>query len=102
MMFLDGPDAKPSESIHLIFACEKVRADHPMPAPSLSTIDDPAGFRVISLEALVHMKLLSNGDKDRTHLRDLIGGGLVDRSWLAKLPRVLSERLRGILDTPDS
>jgi hypothetical protein len=48
------------------------------------------------------MKLLSNRDKDRTHLRDLIGVGLVDRSWLAKLPLVLAERLRGILDTPDA
>ena len=101
-MFLDGPDAKPSESIHLLFAGEKVRADHPFPSPQLSTIDDPAGFRVITLEALVQMKLLSNRDKDRTHVRDLVGVGLIDRSWLAKLPPVLAERLQGILDTPDA
>src|SRR5687767_14306810 len=31
-MFLDGPNAKPSESIHLLFAGEKVRAEHPLPA----------------------------------------------------------------------
>jgi hypothetical protein len=48
------------------------------------------------------MKLLSNRDKDRTHVRDLVGVGLVDRSWLAVLPPVLAERLAGILDTPDS
>ena len=101
-MFLDGPDAKPSESIHLLFAGEKVRADHPLPAPDLSTIDDPAGFRVVTLEALVQMKLLSNRDKDRTHMRDLIGVGLVDRSWLAKLPPLLAERLEKVLDTPDA
>ena len=101
-MFVDGPDAKPSESIQLLFAGEKVRADHPLPAPCLSTIDDPAGFRVITLEALVHMKLLSNRDKDRTHLRDLIGVGLIDRTWIAKLPEILAERLQGILDTPDA
>jgi len=101
-MFLDGPDAKPSESVHLLFAGEKVRAEHPLPAPSLSTIADPAGFRVITLEALVHMKLLSNRDKDRTHVRDLVGVGLIDRSWLVKLPPVLAERLQGILDTPDA
>ncbi len=94
------PDA--SESIHLLFAGEKVRPDYPLPSPDLSTTVDPAGFRVITLEALVHMKLLSNRDKDRTHVRDLIGVGLVDRSWLAKLPPVLAERLAGILDTPDS
>ncbi len=102
MMFLDGPAAKPSESVHLLFAGEKVRADHPLPSPTLSTIEDPAGFRVITLEALVEMKLLSNRDKDRTHIRDLIGVGLVDRSWPGKFPVVLAERLQGILDTPDS
>ena len=101
-MFLDGPDAKPSESIHLLFAGEKVRADHRLPAPDLTGIDDPAGFRVITLEALIHMKLLSNRDKDRTHVRDLIGVGLINRSWLAKLPPELAERLQGILDTPDA
>ncbi len=101
-MFLDGPDAKPSESIHLLFAGEKVRADHPLPAPGLSVIDDPAGFRVITLEALVHMKLLSNRDKDRTHVRDLVAVGLVNRGWLSKLPPVLAERLGAILDTPEA
>lgn len=101
-MFLDGPDAKPSESIHLLFAGEKVRPDHPLPSPDLVATDDPAGFRVITLEALVHMKLLSNRDKDRTHVRDLVGVGLIDRSWLAKLPPPLAERLQGILDTPDA
>ena len=101
-MFLDGPDARPSESIHLLFAGEKVRAEYPLPAPDLSSIDDPAGFRVITLQALVHMKLLSNRDKDRTHVRDLVGVGLIDRTWLPVLPPLLAERLQGILDTPDA
>jgi hypothetical protein len=101
-MFLDGPDAKPSESIHLLFAGEKVRPEHPLASPDLATIDDPAGFRVITLEALVHMKLLSNRRKDQVHVEDLIGVGLIDRSWLARLPPVLAERLQGILDTPDA
>src|SRR5262245_31653293 len=92
-MFLDGPDAKPSESIQLLFAGEKVRADDLLPSPDLAAIDAPAGFRVITLEALVLMKLLSNRDKDRTHLRDLIGVGLIDRTWLARLPPVLAQRL---------
>ena len=98
--FLDGPDAEPSESIHLVFAGERFRPEYPLPSPNLSTIDDPAGFRVITLEGLVRMKLLSNRDKDRAHVRDLVGVCLVDRSWLAKLPPLLAERLKGILDTP--
>jgi hypothetical protein len=101
-MFLDGPDAKPSESVHLLFADEKVRDDYPLPSPSLTTITDPSGYHVLMLESLVQMKLLSNHDKDRTHVRDLISVGLIDRTWLAKLPPVLSERLQGILDTPDN
>jgi hypothetical protein len=44
---------------------------------------------------------LSNRDKDRTHVRDLIAVGLIDRSWLTALPPILAERLEGILDTPD-
>ncbi len=101
-MFLDGPDAKPSEAVHLLFAGEKVRAEHTLPSPDLDTIDDSAGFRVITLEALLHMKLLSNRDKDRAHVRDMIGVGLIDRGWLARLPPLLAERLQGILDTPDA
>jgi hypothetical protein len=100
-MFLDGPNAKPSESIHLLFAGEKVRPEHPLPSPDLSTIDDPAGFHVLPLDELVYMKLLSNRRKDQVHIQDMIGVGLVDRSWLAKLPPVLAERLQKILDTPD-
>ena len=47
------------------------------------------------------MKLLSNRDKDRTHVHDLIGVGLIDRNWLGALPPVLAERLARILETPD-
>jgi hypothetical protein len=100
-MFLDGPDAKPSESIHLLFAGERVRPEYPLPSPDLTTIDDPAGFRVITLEALVQMKLLSNRRKDLVHVEDLIGVGLIDQSWVVTLPPPLGERLQGVLDNPD-
>jgi hypothetical protein len=101
-MFLEGPNAKPSEAVHLLFAGEKVRAEHPLPSPDLTTVDDPGGYRVLTLEALVQMKLLSNRRKDQVHLEDLVRVGLIDRSWLARLPPVLAERLQGILDTPDA
>src|SRR5688572_6007683 len=100
-MFLDGANAKPSESVHLLFSGERTRPDHPLPAPVLETQDDPAGFRVLVLEHLVVMKLMSNRDKDRTHVRDLVGVGLIDASWLGRLPPVLAERLQHVLDTPD-
>jgi hypothetical protein len=102
VMFRDGADGKPSEAVHLLFAGEKIRPDHVLPAPEIQTVNDPANFRVIALEALVAMKLMSNRDKDRTHVRDLIGVRLIDRSWLTKLPPELAERLKQILDTPDA
>jgi hypothetical protein len=101
VMFRDGAEGKPSEAVHLLFAGEKTRADHPVPAPEIQTVEDPAKFRVLTLESLVAMKLMSNRDKDRTHLRDLIGVGLIDPSWLTKLPPELAVRLKQILDTPE-
>jgi hypothetical protein len=47
------------------------------------------------------MKPTSFRDKDRTHLRDLISVGLIDESWLIKLPDELAARLQSLLDTPD-
>ncbi len=101
-MFRDGIDGKPSDAIHLLFAGEKMRPDHLLPAPEIETVDDADNFRVIALESLLSMKLMSNRDKDRTHLRDMIGVKLIDESWLAALPPVLAARLQQILDTPDS
>jgi hypothetical protein len=102
VMFRDGAQGKPSEAVHLLFSGEKTRPDHLLPAPEVKTVDDPANFRVILLESLVEMKLMSNRDKDRTHVRDLIGVGLIDASWLPKLPPELAARLKQILDTPDA
>ena len=101
VMFRDGARGKPSEAVHLLFAGEKTRPDHLLPAPDIQTVDDPANFRVLALESLVEMKLMSNRRKDQVHIQDLLGVGLIDRSWLSKLPKELADRLMKILDTPD-
>lgn len=100
-MFRDGTESMLGEAVHLLFAGEKTRADHLLPAPQIQTVTDPADFRVLILESLVTMKLMSNRCKDRVHVQDMIGVGLVDASWLVKLPAPLAERLKEILDTPD-
>lgn len=100
-MFLDGPNAKPSESIHIVFAGEKVREDYLQAAPDVDNFERPTTFRVVPLESLVGMKLTSFRDKDRTHIRDLIGVGLVDASWTSRLPPDLAQRLQGLLANPD-
>jgi hypothetical protein len=102
IMFRDGEEGKPSEAVHILFTGEKVRADHFLPAPEIETVSDPANFPVIALESLVLMKLMSNRRKDQVHLQDMIGVGLIDHSWLTKLPPELSVRLKHIMDTPDA
>jgi len=102
VMFRDGPEGKPSEAVHLLFAGEKTRPDHLLPAPEIQTVEDPANFHVIALEPLITMMLASYRNQDHMHLRDLIGVRLIDASWLAKLPPELAGRLRQILDTPDA
>jgi hypothetical protein len=101
VMFRDGAEGKPSEAVHLLFAGEKTRPDHSLPAPEIRTIEDPANFRVITLESLVVMKLLSNRRKDQVHIQDMIAVRLIDPSWLTKLPPDLAVRLKQILDTPE-
>jgi hypothetical protein len=56
---------------------------------------------VFALESLIVMKLMSNRRKDQVHVQDMIGVGLVDSSWLSKLPPELAGRLKQIMDTPD-
>ncbi len=100
-MFLDGPNAKARDAVHLVFAKEKVRPEYPLPAPDVTESEQAADFRMLTLDALVRMKLTSFRDKDRTHLRDLIDVGLLDGDWLDRLPPELSSRLKQLLDTPE-
>lgn len=100
-LFVERPNGKPSEGVHLLFAGEKVKSTDPVPAPEVTESARAPAFQVLNLEALVRMKLVANRDKDRTHVRDLIGVGLIDATWPDRLPDVLAERLRQILADPD-
>jgi len=100
-MFLNGPEAKARDAVHIVFASEKVRADYASAAPDVSESEETETFRLLSLDALVRMKLTSFHDKDRAHLRDLMGVGLVDASWLERVPPALRTRLQELLDNPE-
>jgi hypothetical protein len=100
-VFLDGPAARPSRAVHILFANEKVRPQEPAPNPDVSESEESGLFRVLSLEALVRVKLTAFRLKDRVHLLDMIGVGLIDARWLARLPQVLGDRLRQLLENPE-
>lgn len=100
-MFLDGPDAKARDAVHIVFAGEKVRPDYPLFSPDVAESAHLGAFQALSLEALVRMKLTAFRDKDRVHVRDMIDVGLVDASWVERLPAPLGRRLQELLEDPD-
>lgn len=101
-LFLEGPGAKARDAIHVVFADERVRPDYPLPAPPVTSGERVDGVSVLALSALVTMKLTSYRLKDRVHVMDLIEVGLVDATWLERLDVSVRDRLKELLDNPDS
>lgn len=99
--FIDGPQGKPSGGVHLLYAGEKVRQDDEHTLPQLDESERAVDFQVANLEALMRMKLIAWRDKDRTHIRDMIGVGLIDATWPARFPPPLGDRLQQLLDDPN-
>jgi hypothetical protein len=87
--------------VHVIFSGEKVRPTDLAEIPDVADSVSFTNYRVISLQGLVTMKLISYRDKDRTHLRDMIDVGLIDATWPAKFPGELGTRLQQLLDDPN-
>src|ERR1051325_8736137 len=100
-LFLDGAGASPRDAVHIVFASEKVRPESPVPSPDVIESEAADQFRLVTLDALIRMKLTAFRDKDRTHLRDLIEVGLLDTSMLDRLPAELRARLQILLQTPE-
>jgi hypothetical protein len=100
-MFLDGPEAKARDAVHVVYAGEKVRPEYVLPVPDVLESEETSGFRLLSLESLVRMKLTSFRDKDRMHLRDLLEVGLIDAAWRNRFPPPLADRLGELIDHPE-
>ncbi len=100
-MFLDGPDAKARDAVHVVFAGEKVREEYSEPVPSINEFAIDKEVRTLPLEALVRMKLTSYRLKDRVHLLDMLSVGLIDETWPVKFSKELGDRLQALLDDPE-
>jgi hypothetical protein len=97
-MFLERSDPNPRKAVHLLWSGEKVRPEYSLPSPAVDEREMlEENTPVISLAGLVRMKLMSNRDQDRVHLRDLISVGLITRDSLAALPPDLASRLDALL-----
>lgn len=100
-MFLDGPNAGPRQAVHVVFAGEKIKEHDPVAAPAVEESGEtniPEYYRVVTLDALVRMKLTSYRLKDKVHVIDMLDAGLIDAGWGDRLPPVLSERLREMIE----
>ena len=101
-MFIDKATVgEVRDAVHVLIAGEYVREGDLAPAADVSDSERGDNYRVLSLEALVRMKLTSYRDKDRTHLRDMIEVELIDPSWCDRLPPELAARLQHLFDTPE-
>ncbi len=101
VVFLDGPDGKPSQGVHILLAQQKVKITDITPTPRIDQVIIINGKRIVEFEALVRMKLNSYRRKDQTHLLDMIGVDLIDPSWPSRFEPPLNERLQALLDDPD-
>jgi hypothetical protein len=101
-MFLDGPNGRPKDAVHVLFAGEKVREEYATASPDVAESEPADQFQVVALEALVRMKLNSYRRKDQVHLLDLIGVGLIDPTWPTRFPTKLAVRLQELVDNPES
>jgi hypothetical protein len=100
-MFTETPDGSARDAVHVVIAGEMVRPGEAATNPDVEPSERADDFRTVPFETLVRMKLNSFRDKDRVHLRDMISLGMVDASWLDRLPEVFRDRLQILLDDPD-
>ena len=99
--FIDGPNGSPRDAINLLFAGEKVRESYPLPTADVTESVPADDYAIVTLEALVRMKLNSFRRKDQTHLLDMLSLGLIDGSWLPRLVPEHAARLQQLIDDPD-
>lgn len=100
-MFLDPEDMSARNAVHVIWANELVRPTYAEPAPDVAeSVRDPQGFAVIDLRPLVRMKLTSNRDIDRVHIRDLLSLNMITEEIRRSLSPALRKTLSEIEENP--
>jgi len=100
-LFLDGPQGSVRSAIHVVFAGEKVRPEHLLPAPDVTESEPGPDFAVPTVDALVRMKLTAFRLKDKVHLLDMLEVGLIDESWSRRFPTELAERFQELIHSRD-
>ena len=100
-MFLDNPEAKTRDAVHVLLANEKVRETDIVAAPDVSESVTVTAHQTLTLQALVRMKLNVFRRKDQMHLIDMLDVGLIDETWVNRYPSTLANRLQELIDNPE-
>jgi len=95
-MLIDAAEPKARSAVHLVFLNEKVRPEYSEPVPASPPEKTREGILIAPVADLVRMKLTSYRLKDRVHIQDLDGAGLIGPEVEAQLPRLLLDRLAEI------
>ena len=101
-MLVYGDTESARNAVHLIFSGEKVRPAYPVPAPPIEPERKHIHGKevmVIPVADLVRMKLTSNRDKDRVHIRSMDAAGLITHDVEIRLTPELLSRLKHIRET---
>ncbi len=100
-MFTEAPDGSARDAVHVVIAGQMVRPGELDPNPDVEPMVRAGGFQTVPLTTLVRMKLNSYRRKDQVHLQDMISLGMIDATWVQRLPPALGERLLALLNDPD-
>ncbi|QDV90860.1 hypothetical protein RAS2_19440 [Phycisphaerae bacterium RAS2] len=102
VVFIDPDDPSPKRGVHFVAANERVRPHYMHPAPNVTEVTkDIAPYPVVSLSALIGMKLQSGRPIDIAHLVDMKSVGLITPDLASKLPPDLRTKLAEVPE-PDT
>ena len=97
-MLVDASRPSARSAIHMIFVREKVRPDYIEPVPDFSSPVIAGGISLAPVPDVLRMKLTSLRLKDKVHIIDMDGVGLITPEIEAALPDPLRRRLQQVRD----
>ena len=96
-MLVDATQSKLRSAVHFVFVREKVRPEYLEPVPDFSTPTvTQEGLLLSSVPDLLRMKLTSLRLKDKVHIIDMDGVGLITPEIENALPEPLRQRLQQV------
>jgi hypothetical protein len=98
-MFLDAKNPGVRSAVHAIFIGEKVHPEDLESVPGAEAFRAQRGFLIAPVADLVKMKLTSFRLKDKVHIQDLDGVGLITTEIEQSLSEPLRQRLAEVRAT---